>query len=377
MGQCYFAGSNSGKGFYSCFKGLCPSWEALEHFFIIKGGPGVGKNTLMKKIAAAAENEGETVERFFCSGDPESLDAVRLTERRLLFADGTAPHCMDPDCPGAEAEILNFGEYIDRQKIKEKRSQLLLLMEEHQLSYRRAYAFLRAAAALQDEIYKSLSGEFASENVFCFLKKLLSQKTGSFLTERNSCFSELRKDEEGNDFLAGRQERRLFLDAVTCDGEVSLSETLTPMETVVLYGEGSEVLLDWLQKRLFAEKKELFCHPLLPERISHVRFPEQGLFLTSKQVFSESERECLLKKSERNFCFSMEEFADQSRFLQKKGTLFSGEKERLTKNAVYELSECKRIHDEIELIYRECVDFDGVTEKSEQILDFVFCGAYR
>ena len=43
---------------------------------IIKGGPGVGKSTLMKKAGVHYEEEGMEVHYYHCSGDPDSVDAV-------------------------------------------------------------------------------------------------------------------------------------------------------------------------------------------------------------------------------------------------------------------------------------------------------------
>ena len=34
--------------------------------------------------------------------------------------------------------------------------------------------------------------------------------------------------------------------------------------------------------------------------------------------------------------------------------------------------ECKRIHDELEEIYKECVDFATITERTERLLDLLW-----
>ncbi|MBQ4120809.1 MAG: hypothetical protein IJD35_02210, partial [Clostridia bacterium] len=50
----YFAALNSHRGFCSYF----PVLFAPYRRYIIKGGPGCGKSTLMKKIAQTAEEKG-------------------------------------------------------------------------------------------------------------------------------------------------------------------------------------------------------------------------------------------------------------------------------------------------------------------------------
>ena len=87
----YFLGANSPQGFYSLYPELLAP-EQASVIYILKGGPGCGKSTLMRQVAARAEEEGETVEYILCSGDPDSLDAVLLPGRRAALVDGTAPH---------------------------------------------------------------------------------------------------------------------------------------------------------------------------------------------------------------------------------------------------------------------------------------------
>ncbi len=75
MTQSYFLGSSAGNGFFSCFSQLTPKIEG-QYTYIIKGGPGTGKSSLMKKIADEMEKRDIECERIFCSSDPDSLDAV-------------------------------------------------------------------------------------------------------------------------------------------------------------------------------------------------------------------------------------------------------------------------------------------------------------
>ena len=73
----YFLGANSPTGFYSLYSELLPP-ETASVIYILKGGPGCGKSTLMRQVAQQAAQAGETVEYILCSADPDSLDAVVL-----------------------------------------------------------------------------------------------------------------------------------------------------------------------------------------------------------------------------------------------------------------------------------------------------------
>ena len=50
----YFLGANSPSGFYSLYDQLISPEEARA-VYILKGGPGCGKSTLMRRVAAQAE----------------------------------------------------------------------------------------------------------------------------------------------------------------------------------------------------------------------------------------------------------------------------------------------------------------------------------
>ena len=89
----YFLGANSPTGFYSLYDQLLPL-ERTRAVYILKGGPGCGKSTLMRKIGARAEKAGLQTEYILCSGDPDSLDAVILPT--VAVVDGTAPHGVVP-----------------------------------------------------------------------------------------------------------------------------------------------------------------------------------------------------------------------------------------------------------------------------------------
>ena len=89
----FFLGANSARGFYSLYEELLDEASA-KAFYILKGGPGCGKSTLMKKVGQRLQKDGHPVEYIACSGDPDSLDGILLPEKGIAIVDGTAPHAM-------------------------------------------------------------------------------------------------------------------------------------------------------------------------------------------------------------------------------------------------------------------------------------------
>ena len=65
--------------------------EDTKRYFI-KGRPGTGKSTILKKLAKKAKEKGYDVEVYHCGFDPNSLDMVIVRELGFTVFDSTAPH---------------------------------------------------------------------------------------------------------------------------------------------------------------------------------------------------------------------------------------------------------------------------------------------
>lgn len=91
----FFLGANSGSGFQNLFSEIMDPETAFD-IMILKGGPGVGKNTFMREIGRTMEQAGADVEYLWCSGDPDSLDGVVIPALRCAVCDGTSPHGTAP-----------------------------------------------------------------------------------------------------------------------------------------------------------------------------------------------------------------------------------------------------------------------------------------
>ncbi|MDK2888295.1 MAG: hypothetical protein PWP72_1173 [Thermoanaerobacter sp.] len=85
-----FPGGNTWRGFHSFYDYIIE--PDATRIFVIKGGPGVGKSTFMRKIGEEMLERGYDVEFHCCSSDNGSLDGVVIPAIRVALLDGTAPH---------------------------------------------------------------------------------------------------------------------------------------------------------------------------------------------------------------------------------------------------------------------------------------------
>lgn len=108
----YLASANTGKKFVCKFDNILDH-SKNEFLYIIKGGSGTGKSTLMKRVGRYFEELKENVEYFYCSSDSNSLDGVRVKNRNIAIVDGTAPHIMETKMIGIKDIIIDLGKYIN------------------------------------------------------------------------------------------------------------------------------------------------------------------------------------------------------------------------------------------------------------------------
>lgn len=118
-----FPGAVTANGFFSYYNYIIES--DAQHIFVIKGGPGVGKSTFMKKIGESMLTHGYDIEYHCCSSDNDSIDGIVVPALGIALLDGTAPHVVDPKNPGAVDEIINLGEFWDEKKMKQAKREIL------------------------------------------------------------------------------------------------------------------------------------------------------------------------------------------------------------------------------------------------------------
>lgn len=153
----YFGAANGYKGFRSNFSAIF-SPDTIEKLYIIKGGPGTGKSTLMRRIAECYRERFDTT-AILCSSDPESYDGVivRKGEKAIAIVDGTSPHIVEPMYPGAVEEIVNLGDSFDYDALRSHKNEIVTLSKSKRMAYKRAYDALSIAGSVYKYICDNLS----------------------------------------------------------------------------------------------------------------------------------------------------------------------------------------------------------------------------
>ena len=240
----YFLGSNSGNGFSSLYEDFPPEEGAFLH--IIKGGPGSGKSTLMKGLAATAEARGWTVHRVPCSGDPDSLDGVYVPALREAWVDGTAPHALEPKLFGVTGDYLNLGSFFRGPLDQEEKQLLLRLQRDNQELYREATLALRDCAEKGGGRTEACSEEPLRRRINALPRR---EQAGKL--------------------------RRCFLSAISCKGYLQLRSVF---EGYTLGSAEPEDLAEAAEElRRKGWEAVLALSPLEPARAEALLLPEQRL----------------------------------------------------------------------------------------------------
>lgn len=168
----FFAAANGADGFRSYFDEIFPS-DTLDGVFILKGGPGTGKSTLLKELANAFSRPEIEAEIFYCSSDPASLDGLLLThkERRVAVLDGTAPHERDARLPGAADMLINLGEGFDCAVLRKRKNEILSLQKKKSLAYKDAYFYLRLFGIFLSKIEAEIKPRLNKDAVLAWTKE--------------------------------------------------------------------------------------------------------------------------------------------------------------------------------------------------------------
>lgn len=106
--------------------------RSLERRLFIKGLPGTGKSTMLRKLKDEALKRGFDVQMVWCGLDSTSIDMIILPELKLCIFDSTAPHEYFPEDARVGDEIVDITKHCKLTEVEEKN------IEEITLNYRKA-----------------------------------------------------------------------------------------------------------------------------------------------------------------------------------------------------------------------------------------------
>lgn len=349
--KCFLA-ANSCEGFVNHF-GDCYNPNDDWRCFIIKGGPGTGKSSFMKKIAETAKKKKEKFILCPCSSDPSSLDAVILTDKKTVVLDGTAPHTLDPLYPAACEEILNFGQFWDSEKIT-AREEIIAVCDRNKALHKTAQKYLCAAGQILLDSYKTALCCTKKVEIKTFAEKLckkyIPRKSGT------------------------PYEWKAFLGGITPEGIVTYPETIlnTCKNTIIISDKHhacSNNIMNEVRNHCLLNGYEIitFKNYLLPSLIiDHIVIPELSLAFVTEDKNIQFNTETRRIHARR---FTSNKLLHNSASRLKLNRKVA---ESLLNCATDTLIEAKDVHDRLESYYINAMNFDSLGEFTEKFCKKLF-----
>ena len=144
----YYAEGNTSRGFFSLYES---NLQGLDRIFILKGGSGTGKSTLIRSLADEWIKKDYDVEILNSARDNESIDGVIIPKLKVAVVNGKEPDVIKAKLPGLIEQYIDMSEALDSSKLEEHKEELIKLTEEIEGSYQIAYSKFAAALRIHDE----------------------------------------------------------------------------------------------------------------------------------------------------------------------------------------------------------------------------------
>lgn len=349
---CWFLGANAPKGYYSKFDQLFVS-APKGRCFLLKGGPGTGKSTVLKKIAAVLKEKGLSTELIYCSADTESLDAVITANGKFTVLDATLPHAVEPKYPGAYETTVSLCDCWNEKMIREHGEKAAELFDCNRKMHEEARRYISAAASLLDEAARlgmeSIHQDKAAKTAFRLCMKEFGKRIRRQPTEKQR-------------FLSAVTDKGVFFfnktPKILCDRIYMIDDDC---------GAASRVFLNTVRKTALEHGLDIItCRcPIFPtEKIEHIFIPSLRLgFMTDNKRHKISVTPYRTIHARR--------FTDEKKYAKNRIRIHFAL--RSAAQLISEASDCmkeaKAVHDELEAIYIPAMDFSKVDEKFSEIIE--------
>lgn len=347
MNNEYFASANSRYGFKSFF-GNVFNPDALERIYIIKGGSGTGKSTMIRDIGGAAEEVGYTNEYFLCSSDTTSYDGLIIDDIKTAVIDGTAPHTTDPIYPGAVDVIVNTGEFWNESILKSNKSEIINIYKNKSSCYSKAYSYLKAAGDICSQMRKTAMENFKYDKMHSAVLRLAK--------------TQLKKS-------SGYKRDIRLISSISCDGIGRLKSFEKQSDKVYIikraHGAGHLFLEEMLSMaKLYGQSVIISYDALDTECLNGIYFPELKISFLCALDFEE------IKENEKTKYINMERFFDVNILKSNRQKLKFANKcaASLMAGAVSYLKGAREEHDRLEEIYASSMNFAAKEELTEEII---------
>ena len=350
-----FPGGNTSKGFKSFFDYIAP--KDVKLMFCMKGGPGVGKSSLMKKVAKEMLSRGYDVDLYPCSSDPDSLDAIVIKQLGVVMLDATAPHIVDPKNPGVIDEILDLGKFWNRSNIEKNKKEIMECNKEVSRFFKVGFNYFEAAAPIAYDIQAKNKDSMNFGEVNLITANLIDE-----------IFKSVESSNRNNDV------KHCFGSALSPIGHVEFTDTVLEDIDKVYYldgalGTGKSTMLNRIANKAIEKglDVEILHAPLLPEKIETIVIRDLSIAITTSKLFKDNNVKSI----------NLNEYMDINKQLHYKHELDHNQKvlDDLVNHGLLNIKKAKEEHDKLEQFYIPNMNFEEVNKMKDLVIERIL--SYR
>lgn len=266
----YFAEGMTTRGYISLLPNMMPSWRRA---FILLGGPGTGKSTMIKTIGLELLDRGNDIDFLRSVRDPDSMAGFILPHKGITMLDAMEISPLRWRAPGVVEKFVDFSTFCEESKLEKQR--LVITEIEDRLQ------------GLQLSLEEELTAELGSLIKNRSNKSHIEKQDFSWILN-NSAHLKVKREHTGPWPLAENALRLLqksvvnpyFLHGLTTEGWLNLAPYfLADFDQIRLEGEETLDALDWVlrEAQQLGQLIEIVLHPLNPDEVIGIVFPERHL----------------------------------------------------------------------------------------------------
>ncbi len=355
----FFLSANTPQGFFSVFDHLYYP-EKNWFCYILKGGPGTGKSTLMKTIGQKAVENGIRTEFIHCSSDSDSLDAVIFPELKKCVADGTAPHVLDPIYPGATDTIINLGDCWNSTTLYGSKDKIIKVWGENAALLKKSNRYLEAYGnvAAENKNIVSESVDYEKLESYCkrLTKKLFKQKS------ETPGFEQFR-----------------FISSITPKGHLFFENSIPQnAEQIFIIEDQYDIISGFIlqkirEKALSSGYDILTCpSPFAPtSEFDAVFIPELKLAFITKNPKRDAELFASLESENKKI--NTKRFLNSETLSQNKNLLNFNLKicNEFLDESIKNLKSAKKVHDNVEVFYKKSMNYSKINKITDKLISAI------
>lgn len=347
----YYGDGNTAKGYKSLQKS---NLEGLDRIVILKGGPGIGKSTLMKKIGWEWVDKGYQVEFMHCAFENDSISGVIIPKLKLAIIEGIEQNSIVNNRSEFIEEYINLDTACDYKSLEQHKDELLEMAIEKQEKLKSAYECFDKALSIHDEWEK------------IYLDNISFEKANEITAQLEKMFFEDKKFDKKS-VVCHR-----FLGGATPIGPVDFINSLTADLGKRYFikgrpGTGKSTLLKKLVSN--AEKKgidvEVYHCGFDPDSLDMIIIRELDFAIFDStaphEYFPELESDEIVDMYDLTITPGTDE-----KYAQELEMIVQRYKLKINEGTSF-LSKAKSIHDEVEKIYSEATNFEKVEKIRKDI----------